>query len=422
MAKFYLETYGCKLNQADSDLIRGVLKKEFQEASENEADFFVLNTCGVLERTETKILKRAKQLKQKGKKLILTGCLPLVSFEACKKLADGMIGPTNVLAIARVVQEVLLGKNIEMPEPEQVDKAQFCFFQNKKNDCSTIISVGEGCVGHCSFCATRLARGPLKSFGIENILSKVRAALGLGFKEIHLTAQDLSCYGQDKGYCLLPTLLKEITRLRGDFRMKVGMLEPQSLKSILPDLIPVFKSSKIYNFFHIPMQSGDDSILEAMNRKYKAKEFLEIVEMFEKHFDDYLLATDVIVGFPNETEKQFNNTVKLIKKSKPHIVNINRFSSRPGTEAGALKDFPDRIKKERSRVLNQVCDKIKIQKNKKYLGQEYQVLVIKKSKNNTFLSRNEIGKAIILKKGKVGTFQKVKIIGFKPHYLIGKLV
>ena len=422
MAKFYLETYGCKLNQADSDLIREMLLKEFEEASENEADFFVLNSCGVLEKTERKILNKAKELKTRNKKVIIAGCLPLIVPKKCEKIADGLIGPKNILAISNIAKAILKGERVKIVRDEEIDKAKFCFFKKQKDNCSVIISISEGCLGNCSFCAAKIARGELKSFAMKNVLEKIKVALSLGFKEIQLTGQDLACYGLDEGKFLLPKLLEKITKIKGDFRVKIGMLEPYFLKKILKDVIPIFESKKLYKFFHVPVQSGDNLILKKMRRKYKKEDFLEIVATLEKNFKDYLLATDIIVGFPGETKKAFENTLELIRKTRPQIVNINRFSKRPGTQAFLMKDLHSKIKKERSRILNKLCEKIKIEKSKKYLGKEFEILIVKKGKNNTFLARNQIGKAIILKKGKTAQFAKAKIVDYRSNYLIGKLI
>jgi len=422
MKKFYLETYGCKLNQADSDLIRGILSKEFEEASEKEADFFVLNSCGVLGKTERRILERVKELKEKNKKVIMAGCLPLIVPKKCEKLADGIIGPKNILSISNIVKAILRGERVKIIKHENIDKANFCFFRKQENNCSVIISISEGCLGNCSFCAAKLARGKLKSFEMKNVLEKIKVALSLGFKEIQLTGQDLASYGLDRGQFLFPKLLEEITKIKGDFRIKVGMLEPYFLKKILRDLIPVFQNKKLYKFFHVPLQSGNNLILKKMKRKYKKEDFLEIVATFKKSFKDYLLATDVIVGFPGETEKAFENTLRLIARTKPQIVNINRFSKRPGTQAFLMKDLHSKVKKERSRVLNKLSEEIKIAKSKKYLGKEFEVLVVKKGKNDTLLARNQIGKAIILQHGKTAQFAKAKIIDYRPNYLIGELM
>jgi threonylcarbamoyladenosine tRNA methylthiotransferase CDKAL1 len=422
MNKFYLESFGCKFNKADSELIRKILtKKGFEETSEKEADFVVLNTCGVVEKTERKIIKRAIKLKKKGKKIIFAGCLPLISQKVCQEVADGLIGSTNILDLPRVVRKVLKGEKVKSLKQKSIDKAKLRFFTIPKETVVAIVPISEGCLGTCSYCATKLAKGKLRSFNKKEILKNIEEALKFGAKEIQLTSQDLGIYGLDKGKFLLPELLEEILKIKGEFRVRLGMTNPTFFKKIQHKIFNLMKNEKIYKFLHLPLQSGSDEILKAMKRGYNTKEFLEIVKNFRKNFKLGILATDVICAFPGETEKDFQKTVSLIKKIKPEILHVFRFSKRKGTEAEKLKDFPDRIKKERSRILNKVWLEILKEKNKKYLGKVFPVLITEKRKDS-FLARTNFYKAVILKEGNLGEFKKVKIVGSKPNYLIGKVI
>jgi MiaB-like tRNA modifying enzyme len=434
MAKFYLETFGCKFNKADSELIRKILiENGFKEASEKEADFVVLNTCGVVEKTERKIIKRAIELKKKRKKLIFAGCLPLISPKICQKIADGMIGPTNILDLPKIVKKVLKGgnakrsgKDAKRPEKAKslkqkpIDKAKLRCFAIPKESVVAIIPISEGCLSFCSYCATRLAKGKLRSFNKEEVLENIKIALQSGAKEIQLTSQDLAIYGLDKGKFLLPELLKEISKTEGDFRVRLGMMNPKFAKRIFGKILKILENEKFYKFLHLPLESGSNNVLKAMNRGYKVEEFLEMVSRFKRKFKNSLLATDIIVGFPTETEEDFKETVSVIKKIKPEILHIFRYSKREGTVAAKLKDFPDRIKKERSRILTKIWQEISKEKSKKYLGKEFQALITEK-RGKTFLARLPSYKAVILKEGNLGEFVKVKIVGAKPNYLIGKI-
>jgi len=420
MKKFYLETYGCKLNQSDSDLIRGILSKKFEEVSVlKEADFIIINSCGVVQKTERKIIKRIKLLK--GKKIILAGCLPLIYPEAIKNKVLGTIGPQNILSIEKAADVVLKGKKFFEVSKKKIDKAQYCFFKKRKpNQASAIVAISEGCLGNCSYCAAKYARGKLNSFEIKNILQEIKSLVQLGYKEIQLCSQDAAIFGLDKGKYLLPELLKNISEIKGNFKVRVGMMNPGATEKILKELISVFESAKIYKFLHLPLQSGDDEILKKMNRNYKVKDFLEIIAALKKKFDDFLIATDVIVGYPGETEKSFQKTVDIIKKVRPAVFHIFRFSKRQNSEASKLKDFPDRIKKERSRILTKLFSQINLGENKKFLGKEFNVLIVEKRKNSTLLARTSSFRAVILKEGKIGEFKKIKIIDFRKNYLIGK--
>jgi MiaB-like tRNA modifying enzyme len=417
---FHLKTYGCKLNQADSELIRGLLSKNHKEASLEKADLVILNTCGVVERTERKILKEAAELKGKGKKIIISGCLPLISLKECEEAADGIIGPSNINSLPLIVKKVLAGKKATDVKRKKIDKSDFCLKKKRaeRESCSAIVPIAEGCLGSCSYCAARIARKELNSFSVENIIKEFKDVLASGYKEIQLTSQDLSVYGMEKGKQVLPDLLKELVKIEGEFKIKLGMMNLGQTKKMLSRLLKIYESEKIYKFIHIPLQSGDDGLLKQMRRGYSASDFIDIAQAFRKKFKDGVIATDIIVGHPLETEKSFKETIRIIKKVKPDVIHIFKFSKRKGTPDFELKDYPDRIKKERSRILTELFEKSNLEKNKKYVGKKFNVLVVEKRKGK-YLSRTESGRAVVLDKGKIGETIKIKIVDFRWNYLIG---
>ena len=408
---FYIKTYGCKLNQADSTIIKGILLNNHHLTNKESADFVILNTCGVVETTERKILKEAKEIRDSGKKVIISGCLPMISLEECKKFSDGIIGPSNILSIDSIVKDIFKDKKPIKIEKENIDKS--FYFQG-----SNIIPIAEGCLGSCSYCATKLARKNLVSFDENNIVKEIEKNQS---KEIQLTSQDLSVYGKEKKNQSLITLLRKIIKIDKDFKIKLGMMNPGHTIKMLDDLISIYKSNKLYKFIHLPLQTGDDDLLVKMRRGYSSQDFVKISNSFRKNFKESIIATDIIVGHPLETEESFNKTLKIIKKIKPEVVHIFKFSKRKGTEDFSLKDLPDRIKKERSRILSSLCQEINLNKNKKYLNKKLEVLVIEKRKNS-YLSRSDSGRAIILKNGKIGEKYKVKIVDYKWNYLIGEII
>lgn len=419
--KFCLKTYGCKMNRADSELIRGILSKDHEEASLKEADLVVLNSCGVVEKTERKILKEASDLKKKGKKVIISGCLPLISCEACKKVADGMIGPSDISLVGKAAGDVLKNRKKTIVGIGRTDKAGMHSVKKRiAGSASAIVSVSEGCLGSCSYCATRFARKKLNSFKKENIVKEIKEALGSGFKEIQLTSQDLAVYGLDNGKQALPELLDEISGIKGEFNIKLGMMNPGHTKKILKELLRIYQSDKFYKFLHLPLQSGDDRLLKKTNRRYSVSDFLQIVSAFRKKFKETIVATDIIVGHPSETEESFKKTVGLIKKVKPEVLHVFKFSKRRGTPDFDLKDHPDRIKKERSRIISELFKKYNLEKNKKYKGKKLNVLIVEKRKGK-YLGRTDSGRAVVLEKGSVGERVRVKIAGCKWNYLTGDL-
>ncbi len=418
--KVYLETYGCTMNQADSDLIRGVLSRKYQLVDRiDEAEIAVINTCGVIEFTERKILRRMEELKRRGKIVIAAGCLTKIARDRVSKICDALVSPDNIHLIDGVVEKVLKGEKVELLSPNKIDKASLHGLKRRLNDNAiAIVSISEGCLGKCSYCATKMARGHLRSFSIENIVSEIREVVNAGYKEIQLTSQDTGAYGLDKGYTLVD-LLEKISEIEGEFRVRVGMMNPQHVINIIDDLINAFSSEKIYKFIHVPVQSGDNRVLEDMRREYTVEDFIEIVRLFRKHFDDVTLSTDIIVGFPTESEESFWKSYELIKEVKPDIVNITRFSPRKGTLAAKMKDIPNWIKKERSRKLTELTRKIGLENNIKFVGRRERVLITRKGKKDTLLSRTDSYRPVIINRGCIGEFTDVKICGATFNYLKG---
>ena len=406
-----IETYGCTMNQADSDIIRAYLSENFTISSIEDADVVVINSCGVIDFTERKIIRRILELKNAGKRVVLAGCLTRISKQALE-LADSAISPDNLDKVVDAVRSAFDG-GVHFLEWSNADKS--CLQKLRNEGAIAIVSISEGCLGHCSFCATKFARGKLRSFSLYGILQEVENAVKLGFREIQLTSQDTGCYGLDKGDFMLPKLLEEISLIDGDFRVRVGMMNPQHAKAQLDRLLNAFGSEKIYKFLHIPVQSGDNKVLEDMRRDHTVEDFLEVVDAFRSNFE-ITLATDIIVGFPTETEESFWKTYDLVQEVKPDIVNITRFSKRKGTPAEKLKEIPGWIVKERSRKLTELCVRIGLENNRKFLGREVKVLVTSSGKR-FMLARTDSYRAVITT-GELGEFKMVRIGSCRHNYLL----
>ncbi|MEM4280052.1 MAG: tRNA (N(6)-L-threonylcarbamoyladenosine(37)-C(2))-methylthiotransferase [Archaeoglobaceae archaeon] len=410
--KIAIETYGCTMNQSDSDIMRAFLSEHFELSNVEDAEVVVINSCGVIEFTERKIIRRIQELKSAGKKVVLAGCLSRISKEALS-LADSAIAPDNLEKIVEAVRLAFNG-GARFLEWKNVDKTCFPKFRLRENVIA-IVSISEGCMGHCNFCATKFARGKLRSFSLENIVKEVENAVKQGFKEIQITSQDTGCYGLDKGKLMLPELLEKICKIEGEFRVRVGMMNPQFAKAMLPDLLNAYESEKIYKFLHLPVQSGDNKVLENMRREHRVEDFVEVVEEFRKRFD-IMLSTDIIVGYPTESEESFWKSYELIKSIRPDIVNITRFSRREGTLASKLKQIPGWIVKERSRKLTELCVKIGLENNRRYLGKKMEVLVTTQGRK-WMLARSNEYRAVITS-GKLGEFKKVQIGDCRHNYLL----
>ncbi len=220
-----------------------------------------------------------------------------------------------------------------------------------------IVQVAQGCVGRCTYCLTRIARGPLKSFPEEEIQAEILKHANTGTPEIQITAQDVSCWGRDIGKSL-PDLLNGIRDLPGRFMIRVGMMNPATVKGILDDLVDAYASDRIFKFVHLPVQSGSDAILDQMGRGYTVADFEEIVAAFKNRFPKITFTTDMIVGFPGETPEDFSESLELIERVRPNKVNITRYSQRPFTPLSSKEDFPEWVKKDRSRTMNSLAEKV----------------------------------------------------------------
>lgn len=412
----YFECHGCSMNYGESRIMKELVENEFSIVNNFiNADIIVLSTCTVIERTEREMLKRVKFFTEKNKKVIVSGCMASAQKEkifAINKNAK-LLKPREIYKINNVLKSF----KREIPKIQRVNKE---FIKEKTID--AIIPIAQGCLGRCSYCITKIARGKLKSYAMQDILRDVKSSLANNFKEIRLTAQDTGCYGKDIGLNL-SELINKISELDGNFRIRVGMMNPNSILKILDKLINAYKNKKVFKFLHLPVQSGDDEILKLMQREYSVNEFKKIVKKFKENFNDLTISTDIIVGFPSETQEQFLNTLNLMEEIKPDIINIKGFSAREKTKAFFLPRIHSGIIRERTRTLSSLRYKFSKENFDRLVGKKQNILVVEKGKNNTFVGRTNSYRAVILKEEvKLGEFYNVKIEDAKNFYLIGSLI
>ncbi len=420
--RVYCETYGCTANRGDAELMLGQLATAGHEVVTDpaKADAIILNTCAVKGTTYRKMLRRLRELRNSdGKRVIVAGCLPLIDLASIEQIGDfaGIVSCRSVGEIAEVFERMARdGQNIRILERPPCEKPTMRKLRSSK--VGAIVAICEGCTSNCSYCSVKFARGKLRSFDAQSILSEVGAAINAGYREILLTAQDTAAYGLD-ARSSLPDLLNSITSLEGKFRIRVGMMNPRNVGPILPELLDAYASEKIYKFLHLPVQSGDDGVLEAMLRGYTADDFMKIVDAFRERFEDLYLATDVIVGFPGEGEREFVHTCELIERANPDKVNLTRFSPMPGTDAARMPQLNGREVARRSRLLSALCRAIGHERNKRYVGRVVEGLVTEPGKKGGYVARLPNYKPAILNNAELGEFVDVKIIEARPTYLLG---
>jgi threonylcarbamoyladenosine tRNA methylthiotransferase CDKAL1 len=326
--RVYIETYGCRYNLGDSANLAEVLKHvgSILVSTADDAEAVVIATCTVVGPTERRMLRRLAQLRDRD--IFVTGCMPVVQREAIAAVCTPTIIPPDAIREAyREVGTVSGAGGVG------------------------IVQIARGCLGMCSYCITRSARGNLASFPLDEVRTQVQEFINAGTPEIQLTAQDTSAWGRDTGHAL-HELLDACSNLSGQYMLRVGMMNPATVKVILDPLLDAFASALIFKFIHLPVQSGSDCILHAMRRGYTVTEFEGIVAAFRERFPEITVATDMIVGFPGETEEDFALSRALIQRLRPNKVNVTRYSARPFTGPFPAKDFLDSVKKDRSRLLN----------------------------------------------------------------------
>lgn len=422
MEKIYVEEYGCPANIADAEIMKGLLKKAGYEIidSPEESDLNIICTCAVKTPTEQKMIHKIKYLCLSNKPLIVAGCMPKIEKEVIEKIAPdaSMLGPNSIQKVVDVVYATLEGKRIVFLE--DLRKPKVCLPKVSKNDVIYITTISTGCLSDCSYCCVKQARGRLYSFPLELIEKEIKESIRKGFKEVWITSQDNGCYGMDIGM-RLPYLLEKISKIPGKFFVRVGMMNPSHIKNITEDLIEAYKSEKIFKFLHLPVQSGSDRILKLMNRRYTIKHFLEIVNNFKREFPMLTLSTDIIVGFPRETERDYMKTLQLVEKIKPDIINISKYGNRPNTPAAEMEQIPRQIINERTKKLSDLVKKIGLEKNKRWVGWKGEVLIDEYGKTG-IIGRNFAYKPIVVKTDKnlMGKFVEVKIIDAKSTYLVAE--
>ena len=424
LARIYVEAFGCSANHADSEMVRGLLGEagHTMVGEPEAADATVVLTCTVKTPTERKVLKRIHQLVVLGRPLVVAGCMPKAQRELVAETAPGasMVGPDNLLDIVDAVDATIGGERVEALNGGGLDKT--CLPRVRRNPVVHIAPIASGCLGDCSYCIVRRARGRLHSFPAEDIVEDARRALEGGCREIWVTAEDTAAYRH--GEIGLPRLLGELTRLEGRFYIRVGMMTPNNALPILNDLIEAFGSERVFKFLHVPVQSGNDEVLGRMKRRYSVDDFRGLARRFREAFPSLTLSTDIICGFPGETQGQFEDSLRLIEEVRPEVLNISRFWPRPGTDAAAMGDqLHGRETKERSRSLSALWRRQSLEGSRRWMGWKGEILIDEAGRDGSMVGRNHAYKTVVLHEPvALGEFVKVRVTDTHGGYLSGQTV
>lgn len=421
MAKIFIEAYGCSASFADSEMIAGVISNGGHTLvdSSSESDLNIVVTCSVKDATANRMIHRIKSLNSKP--LVVAGCLPKAEQKTVEKFAKdaSMLGPNSLGQTLQVIDSTLSGRRFTALEDTDMSKVGLP--KVRLNPTVGIVEIASGCLSECTFCQTKLAKGDLSSYRIGDIVRQVESEVDDGCKEVWLTSTDNGCYGFDIGTDL-PELVSAVSDIPKDFRIRIGMMNPMYMPRIKERLVEAYDNPKVYKFLHIPVQSGSNKVLHDMKRGHTAETFKGMVKKTRRKFKDFTISTDVIVGFPSETADDFEETVSLISQVKPDVVNLSRYSARPGTKAAELEQIDEVEVKRRSRTIFDLINKISLENNKRWIGWKGRVLFNEKTEGGV-KGRNFTYKPVFVKdQVEVGQMHTVQIDRVTVNSLLGNII
>ena len=420
MAKIFVEAYGCSASFADSEMISGLIINGGHTLATNssESDLNLIVTCSVKDTTANKMMHRIKSLKTKP--LIVAGCLPKAEQSNVEKFIENasLLGPNSLGKTLDVINSTLMGKKQIALEDSDLSKVGLP--KVRLNSAVGIVEIASGCMSECTFCQTKLAKGDLTSYRLGDIVRQVQTEIKEGCREVWLTSTDNGCYGLDIGTDL-PTLVNTVSEIPENFMIRVGMMNPMYMPRIKEKLIESYDNDKVFKFLHIPVQSGSNKVLNDMKRGHTSETFREIVKKIKERFENFTISTDIIVGFPSETEEDFQKTISLLDETKPDVVNLSKYSARPGTDAAELKQLDATEVKRRSKIIFEQINKISLKSNEKWIGWKGKVLFDENTEEG-IKGRNYAYKPISVNdKVSIGQSHVVEITNATRKRLIGKI-
>ncbi|MBR3511979.1 MAG: tRNA (N(6)-L-threonylcarbamoyladenosine(37)-C(2))-methylthiotransferase MtaB [Clostridia bacterium] len=425
-------TLGCKVNQYETN---GMIQK-FEEAGfevvpfNKKSDVYIINTCTVTsisDRKSRQMLRRAKELNPDGI-VVACGCY----VQVAKDVVDGIeeidlsIGTNEKKDIVKIVEDFINDKKKPSTIDDVFHNEDYQEFGNIifTEKVRAVIKVQDGCDRFCSYCIIPYARGRVRSRDKDNVISEIKQIVKEnGIKEVIITGIHVASYGKDfkNGYGLID-LLEEINEIDGLERIRLGSIEPLIISEEFMERLSKLK--KYCHHFHLSLQSACNTVLERMNRRYTIEEFMEITDRIRRYYDDAILTTDVIVGFPGETDEEFETTVENLNKIKFYKMHIFKYSQRNGTKAAVMENqVSPEIKEKRSKILIDMSDKFEKEYQKLYIGKTVDVLF--EEMEDGFLKGHTANYMMVKSKGKedyINSIKKVKISGTENAIMEGEII
>jgi len=433
--KIFIETYGCQMNVYDTELVQSILSNANHHLvdSEDVADLVMLNTCSVRDNANRKVFNRIHAIKNKrGDDSVKIGVLGCMATNFRKKLLDNpklkidlISGPDNYKQLPELIDNLYETGDKQFKATLSEFETYSDITPTRNEGPNAWIAIMRGCNNYCTFCVVPHTRGRERSRDPYNIVEEVKDLVSKGFKQVTLLGQNVNSYSfEDYDFA---DLLKMVSDVEGIKRIRYTSPHPKDYPRKLLKIMA--ERDNICKQLHMPLQAGNDRVLEKMNRTYTSEEFLDIVREAREVMPDVMITTDIIVGFPSETKEEFEDTVKVTEAARFDSAFIFKYSPRPNTIA--MKRFPDDVKEEektrRILRLNEIQDKIRLESNQSDIGKDEELLIeVLESKRNPNISigRTDGGKMVQLPKGdfKVGDFVMATITDASPHFLVAHAI
>lgn len=419
---------GCAANFGDGEKIARIFANNYRvvfgmpkEATNGETEkpaAFVLNVCTVKGNASALKLLREAMSTAPEAKLFVTGCAPKDFREDVARISNKVIFTSLKELQARDSHTPTAATLIDLGERNDIPL--------RESPLVGIVNIEEGCLDACAYCSTRLVKGRLYSYPVADIVQQVKNLVADGCVEIQLTGQDCGCYGFDTGTNLAELVQRILDEVPGDYKMRLGMGNPRHMLRYTDSLLKCFDDERVYKFIHLPVQSGSEDILKAMNRKHSAQDYVDLAEAFNR-IPRFTLSTDLIVGFPGESERDFLDTLALLEKTRPTVCNITRFVPRPNTPAYNMTGaVPDSIKHERSAALAEAFQQIAAENNSRWVGTTETVVIEKNGyRKGTYIARNAAYRPVAITSEaplQPGERFTVTITAAEPFALIGERI
>ncbi|KAK6633186.1 hypothetical protein RUM44_003787 [Polyplax serrata] len=424
--KIYIKTWGCTHNSSDSEYMAGLLSAYGYNLVDDpdEADLWLLNSCTVKDPAESHFRNEIEKAQRLGKHTVAAGCVPQGAPKLNYIKNMSIIGIHNIDRVVEVVEETLKGHSVRLlsqkkENGKKLGGAALLLPKVRKNPYIEIIPISTGCLNQCTYCKTKHARGELGSYPIQEIVDRAKQAFSEGVVELWLTSEDTGAYGKDIGTSLPELLWEVIAVIPDNCRMRVGMTNPPYILEHLDEIAKILSNKKVYSFLHVPVQSGSDAVLGDMKREYSIDDFKHVVDFLRSKVPGITIATDIICGFPTETENDFEETLSLCAKYKFPSLFINQFYPRPGTPAAKMTRIPPQDVKKRTKRISELFQSYETYTHR--LNEVQDVLVTEVAHdNNHLVGHNKYYEQVLVPKQDkyMGKMLKVHIIETKKHCLI----